>query len=216
MKINDAVKVKAGVSDPDIPTNDLSGWQGRIVEIDAKDNLITVAWDSLTLQNYSLDLLMQTWEEEFTLMVLEADELELCAPRDTEKEAEKAQERILKWADFLSLYDTKATIYAEMFAEIDMLNETEIFEHWHKHIKEALEESVDAELIDEQFEEIKIGTKLVIKNLDEYIDEKYGILANCKTPKRKALLPLCCCEPADLDTEAEMLIQDYIIWFANR
>jgi hypothetical protein len=218
MKINDSVKVKLGVEDPDIEGNDLSGWQGRIVEIDAKNKLVTVAWDSVTLKNYSLELLMQTWDNEFTLMVLGDDDLEPCEPRDTEAEAAKMQEWIMNWADFLSLFDTNATIYAEIFDKVNLTDEMQMYQIWHKHIEEALNEPIEAELIDESFGDIREGCKLVIKELDEFIDDKYGILANCKTPKKKALLPLCCCEPLekDEDTEAEMLIRDYIVWFANR
>jgi len=218
MKINDSVKVKVGIKDPDIEGNDLSGWQGRIVEINTKENLMTIAWDSITLKNYSLELLMQTWDEDFTLMVLESDELELCEPRDTAAEAAKMQEKMLNWADFLSLFDTNATIYAEIFANVNLTDEMEVFTIWHKHIEEALNAPIEAELIDESFGDIREGTKLTIKKLDDFIDDKYGILAKCQTPKKKALLPLCCCEPLekDEDTEAEMLIRDYIVWFANK
>lgn len=34
LKINESVKVKLGIKDPDNEQFDLGGWQGRIIEID--------------------------------------------------------------------------------------------------------------------------------------------------------------------------------------
>ncbi len=45
--------MKPGVKDPDFG-EDMSGWQGRVVEIDEsppEPPLVTVQWDSLTLRN---------------------------------------------------------------------------------------------------------------------------------------------------------------------
>ena len=46
------VKVKDGVLCPDGPDFDLSGWQGRVIDIDEDDEGPTVGmeWDSVTLK----------------------------------------------------------------------------------------------------------------------------------------------------------------------
>ncbi|PXF59365.1 MAG: hypothetical protein C4B58_03375 [Deltaproteobacteria bacterium] len=50
--IDDSVVVKEGTLDPDYG-DDISGWQGRIYEIDDNfdDSLIRIKWDSITLRN---------------------------------------------------------------------------------------------------------------------------------------------------------------------
>ena len=51
--VDDSVVVKEGTLDPDYD-NDISGWQGRIYEIDDSnfdDPLIRIEWDSITLRN---------------------------------------------------------------------------------------------------------------------------------------------------------------------
>ena len=52
LKINDSVKVKPGIKDPDNEMFDIGGWQGRITEIESskgEDAIVTIAWDSITL-----------------------------------------------------------------------------------------------------------------------------------------------------------------------
>ena len=53
-KIGDSVAVKSGVTDPDFGF-DISGWQGRIQEVDSTGTVF-IRWDSLTLNQMGLDL----------------------------------------------------------------------------------------------------------------------------------------------------------------
>ena len=49
LQLDDSVIVKAHIEDPDLNIN-IGGWQGRILEINEKDNLICIRWDSITLR----------------------------------------------------------------------------------------------------------------------------------------------------------------------
>ena len=54
-KIGDSVFVRKGVIDPDYDI-DISGWQGRITRI---NRFIEIQWDSITLKNMPLELLLE-------------------------------------------------------------------------------------------------------------------------------------------------------------
>ena len=49
-KIGNSVKVKSNVKDTDFNIS-IEDWQGRISEIIASDNVVSIKWDSITLQN---------------------------------------------------------------------------------------------------------------------------------------------------------------------
>ncbi|GAK57127.1 conserved domain protein [Candidatus Vecturithrix granuli] len=85
--LHDNVKVKAGTADPDFG-NDISGWQGRIKEIDPESErehvVYLVAWDSLTLQAMDLPLIVRSEKEglSWTEMYLFDTDLEPAVCRD--------------------------------------------------------------------------------------------------------------------------------------
>ena len=52
-KIGQSAKVKRGILCPDDPDYDLSGWQGRIIDIveeEVDEPTIGITWDSITLE----------------------------------------------------------------------------------------------------------------------------------------------------------------------
>ena len=83
MKIGDCIKVKQGVFSPDYDDLNISGWQGRIIEID--NNIVTFELDSITLsqlsENYIIDSIIE--EVEWTLLSLEDSEVEVTKPQDS-------------------------------------------------------------------------------------------------------------------------------------
>lgn len=217
MQINNSVKVKEGVFDSDFPEINISGWCGRIIEINAPEGLITVKWDSQTLLNMPTEVIMKFWDYEFTIMTLDKADFEPCEARDTLQEAEDAQEYITDWANFLSIFEDTAPIYAEMFADADLNDTMEMCGIWYNKIEEAFEKPVKATLIESGYGNLREGSALTIIGFDDDIDDKYGILAICKTKHGSATIPLCDCEPvAETFNEAETLIYDYGMWFVNK
>lgn len=86
-QVGDSVVVKQGLQDPDFG-DDMSGWQGRVTEIDTRPPdppLVTILWDSVTLRNISRATLARAEEEglDWSTMGLYASEVELAASRDT-------------------------------------------------------------------------------------------------------------------------------------
>ena len=80
----ESVTVKSGVLDPDFNI-DISGWQGRIEEAD-DDETIFIRWDSITLQEMALDLIIRCENEnlDWEVMTLELDDIAITMARDSE------------------------------------------------------------------------------------------------------------------------------------
>lgn len=98
-EIGSSVRVLNDVCDPDYPDAEISGWQGRVFEIsedDEGEKLYGIHWDSVTLRRISKDILDRAEREgnDFSVMYLHANDLEIASPRDTVREALRAAEEI--------------------------------------------------------------------------------------------------------------------------
>ncbi|NEQ96730.1 MAG: hypothetical protein F6K30_08405 [Cyanothece sp. SIO2G6] len=87
-KVGDVVVVKPDVFDPDFKIP-LGGWQGRISAINPSHTVLRIDWDSITLQQMPADIVERCQSEGlyWHYMSLYAEEVELTAARDTEKDA---------------------------------------------------------------------------------------------------------------------------------
>ena len=83
-EIGDSVIVKSGVLDPDFGI-DISGWQGRIEEVDDGETVF-IRWDSITLREMRLDMIIRCENEnlDWEVMTLDMDEIEVTTARDSE------------------------------------------------------------------------------------------------------------------------------------
>ena len=95
LKIGDSIIVKNGIKDPDFKT-DMSGWVGRILEIDS--SLILIEWDSITIQQMTYDLIQKSEAEdlEWQLMNLATTDIEKTISRDTQEDTITAVRKITK------------------------------------------------------------------------------------------------------------------------
>ena len=87
IKEGDSVRVKPGVKDPDYEF-DLNGRQGRVTYIDTDEiEYIEVAWDSVTLNQMSAELIETSIEGgfDYSLMWLNENEVVLTEPRDQQQ-----------------------------------------------------------------------------------------------------------------------------------
>ena len=84
----DNVAVRAGVSDPDFGTR-LEGWHGRVLEVDG--DFVDVAWDSATLGQMGLDLIIRCEREnlDWKLMRLKVEEVQIAEARDSPADVER-------------------------------------------------------------------------------------------------------------------------------
>jgi NADH:ubiquinone oxidoreductase subunit C len=99
ISVKDSVRVKKGISDPDFPSIDISGYEGRVVSVfeDEGSKMVEIHWDSVTLlKQMSLDNIIASDAEgyDFTTMNLDLEDVEKSTPRDTPKDVEKAIEHL--------------------------------------------------------------------------------------------------------------------------
>lgn len=220
-KIGDSVIVKQGVKEPDLEEFELSGWQGRVVEIDAnsnKDNiLITVEWDSLTLKQIPSDYIEQSEIDGFdwSSMVLYDSDLEKTISRDSKKNVEKAKEKLADKYNWVSFGEEGIRI-SKILQGVDPNDEMKCLQKWVEYLDKSLTFPIQA-IVSESEDDwlIKIGDKVIIKSLPHIVD-MYGIIASIRLDGKKYEFPLCDLEVIDKSSANFQLIEDYGIWFANR
>lgn len=85
-KVGDSVIVKPGVIDPDFE-NSIGAWQGRIEEI-VDSETVFIRWDSITLIEMGIDIIIRCENEDFDweVMYLKEDDIDIAIPRDTESD----------------------------------------------------------------------------------------------------------------------------------
>ncbi len=91
LHVGESVVVKSGVLDPDFRI-DISGWQGRIKEVDDDDEeTVFIRWDSFTLREMGLDLIVRCENEnlDWEVMTLDMDEIEVTTARDSEADVSR-------------------------------------------------------------------------------------------------------------------------------
>ena len=81
--VGDSVVVKSDILDPDFEVG-ISGWQGRIEEVD--DGTVFIRWDSITLRGMQLDMIIQCENEnlDWEVMTLDKGDVEVSTTRDSE------------------------------------------------------------------------------------------------------------------------------------
>jgi len=220
-KIGDSVVVRQGVKEPDLEEFEISGWQGRIVEIDTnsyKDNvLITIEWDSLTLIQIPSGYIEQSEIDGFdwSSMVLYDSDLEKSAHRDREENVRKVKDKILEKYHWVSLGQEGLRI-SIILDGVDPHNEMKCLQRWVEHLDKELTFPIQAIVLDSEDNWlIKRGDKVLIKALPHIVD-LYGIIASIRLNGEKYEFPLCDLEVIDKALTDFQLIDDYRIWFANR
>ena len=83
LHVGDSVVVKSGILDPDFGL-DISGWQGRIEEVDDGDTVF-IRWDSITLQGIGIDMIIRCENDnlDWQVMTLDEDDIEVSTARDS-------------------------------------------------------------------------------------------------------------------------------------
>ena len=137
-QVGDSIVVKQGVLDPDFGT-DISGWQGRISELERQNNLISIDWDSVTLKNIP-DAVIDKCEENnlnWARMDLEPTEVELTQPQDTEEDVAATIEQIESQHRWSYLGEEGKGIQA-VLAEVDPDDDLAAGEAWKEHLEKVL------------------------------------------------------------------------------
>ena len=132
-KIGDSVKVKEGISCPDQDSISISGWQGRIFEIE--DDMIGIRWDSITLKQMPLEYIKESEKEGLCWpeMYLGIDEIEPASPRDTERETKHIADQFESKYFWLERENAEDQHIYKVIADADDPDEA-----WHDYLNKML------------------------------------------------------------------------------
>jgi len=208
-KINDSVKVKEGVMCPDNDSLCISGWQGRIFEI---EDVIGIRWDSITLKQLPEEYIKQSEEEglDWAEMFLNPDEIEPASPRDTEDTVEETLEQMESKYSWVG-DDQEGERILEVIGDAEDEEEA-----WKDHLEKMLSFPFDAEVSEPQDRgPLQSGDQVKVIGIVE-ADDLYGVLVNVTQGRRRFVFPLCDLTVRDKKTTNYTPVQDYCVWFANR
>jgi len=216
LRLEDSVIVKPNIKDPDLNI-DIGGWQGRISEVNEKDNLICIGWDSITLKQMPSETIDQCEEEglDWKEMRLHAEDVELATARDSEEDVEEAIDFLESKHSWSYLGEQGKRIQAILDKAEDS-GEWAAFEAWEEYFEQVLGYPFEAKVSEWQ-ERGPLRTEDEVKVLGtEGIEDLYGILVSLRRERRKYVFPLCDLEVKDKSSTYYQPVKDYVVWFANR
>jgi Calcium binding len=215
-KIGDSVVVKAGVTEEDTKI-DMSGWQGRVVEVDTKEDIVVVDWDSITLRNMPPSYIQRCEEEGYgwTQYYLLPSDIEPATARDSEEDVEEAIEELSADHEWEYLGEEGQAIQA-VLQDVDPDDEMALLDRWGEHLGKALKFPFEAK-VDEWQERgpLRSGDKVRVRKISE-VDDHYGILVDVQSPRGHYVFPLCDLATVDENSPNHDPLQLYRVWFANR
>lgn len=216
LEIGDSVVVKAGTEDDDWDI-DLSGWQGRITEILADENIVTVEWDSLSLQSMP-DAAIEECEEEglgWAEYRLYPEDVEPAQPRDTQKDVEQVQAEIAKkfaWS-FLGPEGRNINKVLAGVGRGDIMAELGA---WEEYLNEHLKFPFKARVAEyQQRGPLQAGDRVQVLGI-ALIDDLYGLIVDVRVGRAKYAFPLADLEVLNKKSPSHDIVHDYCVWFANR
>lgn len=208
--------VKAGVED-DLLGIDLGGWQGRITETDADENIVTIEWDSISLQK-TPDAAIEECEEQglsWAEYRLYPEDVEPTEPRDTPADVERVQaelNRKFAW----SFLGPEGREVNEALAGVDPGDTWAAMQAWAAYLREQLTFPFDAKIV--EFQErgsLRGGDHVRVFDIN-YVDDAYGILVDAKRDREYYTCMLADLEVLDAQSPNHDPVQAYRVWFANR
>jgi len=149
LEVGDCIVVKPGVKDPDYGF-DISGWQGRITEIETYQPghmTIMFQWDSLSLKHMPASAIRRSEENglDWTTMGLAPEEVEKAEPRDTQTDVDKIVEEFSAEHNWDHLGKQGRRIH-KVLQDVDEDDELEAFKTWREYLEAHLKLPFEAEV----------------------------------------------------------------------
>jgi len=215
-KIDQSVKVKKGIQCPDDSKFDLSGWQGRIMDIDEGDNneqTIGISWDSVTLKAMPKEYIEESEIEglDWAYMYLLSNEIDLAEPRDTQYDVDEIRNQLED--EYIGPEGIRIQAVINSAKSDD---DFEIMGAWEEHLTQVLKFPFDTVIAEYQDKgPLKQDDKLKVFGI-EGADDHYGIIVSCKMGRSHYDFPLVDLAVIDTKSDNAQHIEDYRIWFSSR
>ncbi|MBI3959961.1 MAG: hypothetical protein HY328_14205 [Chloroflexi bacterium] len=214
--VGDSVRVKPGVKDEDFGL-EMEGWQGRITEVDVKNDIVVIRWDAITLRNMPAEYIADSeeqglgWDEYY----LGPEDVELAEARDSEQETETTKAEIQTNFAWHHLGEEGRDI-GHILAGIDPDDTSEQLERWEEYLSATLTFPFKAEVTEFQERGPMRGGDILVVHEIESIDENYGLIVQVKKGRKTYYFPLCDLTAVDEKSPNHLPVQLYAVWFANR
>lgn len=220
LRVGDSVRVKDGVRYPDVPDLDISGWQGRITDVDQMNDdppLAGLAWDSLALRSLPAWLIEESAEEglDWPEIYLEATDLEHAPARDSEDDAEETLDELEDLYRYSFLGEEGRRMNA-VLRGVDSDDTMGQFRAWARHLQQTLKFPFEAKVV--EFQErgrLRTGDILQVLRI-EMVDDLYGVIVHCRRRREELDAPLADLECTNQQSANYEPVKDYAVWFANR
>ncbi len=143
LKTGQSVKVKKGILCPDDPEFDLSGWQGRIIDIGEDENgetIIDIVWDSITLKEMSEEYIVKCEADglDWASMYLFPSDVEQVNERDSKKDTDKIRNEIEIRFAWIGVGEEGKRIQAVVNSAKDS-SDREIMKTWGNYLEKHYE-----------------------------------------------------------------------------
>lgn len=217
--VGDCIVVKPGGKDPNYGF-DISGWQGRITEIETyQPGQVTIMfqWDSLSLKRMPSSAIRRSEVNglDWTTMGLYPEEVEKAEPRDTQADVDEIVEELSAEHNWDHLGKQGQRIH-KVLQDIDENDELEAFETWQEHLEAHLKLPFEA-VVSEFQERSPLQAGDLVKVIGfEGVEDLFGVLVNIKAKGKAYVFPLCDLKAANEKSANFTLTDDYAVWFANR
>lgn len=214
--IGESVVVKAGVKEVETSV-EMSGWQGRITEVDDDHNILTVEWDSITLRALPPTYIEQSeengysWDQYF----LSPTDVTPTTARDTEADVAAALVELERLYTWVALGPEGKAIQA-VLKDVDPADTVAAINTWEKHLQAVLRFPFKAVIAEfQEHGRLQAGDQVQVRKLAES-NERYGLLVEIQSQHGIALFPLCDLEAANHKSPNYEHVQNYAVWYANR
>jgi hypothetical protein len=214
-----SVRVKRGILCPDDPDYDLSGWQGRIIDIDDEEvdeQTVGITWDSITLEEMPKTYIEKSEKEglSWSDIYLDVNDVEPAQPRDSEDDVVQIRDELEARFGWISLGEEGELIQG-VVNSAESLDERDVMKAWKKHFEEFLHFPFGTVIERQQRSPLNEGDKLKVLGI-ELVDDHHGIIVNCMKGSERYDFPLVDLKIIADDPINAHQVQAYCTWFANR
>lgn len=212
------VIINQGVEDP-ITGCEMSGWQGRVLEIAEDDNgelLALIQWNSHTLKKIPANFIEISLAESLNWaeIAVSASDIAASAPSDTQNETDWARAQICNQYIWNQTGKQGRRI-RKILTLPENENAISVWETWENYLKNNLVFPFDALVtFPEEIGPLKEGDSVMALSLAGY-DEKLGQHILIKKLERQYILPITDIQAVDPASKNFQLVDDYTVWFAN-